>query len=191
MKVRTAALCLVFTFAVGVVGAHAQGPPAAGPGAAASLAARIEALEARVTALETIDESDIVGSYQFAYLGIELNRGFAGTPGTPARMSTSEGDGVITLNADHSVQFSGSSFGCTLPILTYGIVECEPQEEEEEPGPPTWSVADGLLTIGAGDPDDQLVFRVSANGVLVAADSSEFQPGHGWAVVFVLTKLAN
>jgi hypothetical protein len=191
MKVRTPALCLVVTFVVGVAGAHAQGPPA-DPGGAASLAARITALEARVTALETIDESDIIGRYQFAYLGIELNRGFAGTPGTPARMSTSEGDAVVTLNADHSVQFSeGSSLGCTLPILTFGVVECEPQEEEEGPGPPTWSFANGLLTIGAGDPDDQLVFRVGANGVFVAADSSEFQPGHGWAVVFILSKLAN
>ena len=191
MHVRTAALCVVATLVVGVPGAHAQGPPAA-PGPAASLATRIAELEARVTALETIDESDIIGRYQFIYLGIELNRGFAGTPGTPARMSTSEGDGVITLNADHSVQFSAAkSLGCELPILTFGIVTCEPQEEEEGPGPPTWSVANGLLTIGAGDPSDQLVFRVGANGVFVAADSSEFQPGHGWAVIFVLSKLAN
>ena len=192
MNVRTAALCLVVTFVVGVAGAQAQGPPAGGPGANASLAARIEALEARVAALETIDESDIVGSYQLAYLGIELNRGFAGTPGTPARMSTSEGDAVVTLNADHSVVFSaGKSLGCELPIQPFAIVTCEEPEEEEEGGPPTWSVANGLLTIGAGDPNDQLVFRVGANGVFVAADSSEFLPGHGWAVVFILSKLAN
>ena len=190
MNVRTAALCLVVTLVVGVAGAQAQGPPAGGPGANASLAARIEALEARVAALETIDESDIVGSYQFAYLGIELNRGFA--PGTPAEMSTSEGNAVVTLNADHSVVFSaGKSLGCELPIQTFAIVTCEPQEEEEGPGPPTWSVANGLLTIGAGDPNDQLVFRVGANGVFVAADSSEFLPGNGWAVVFILSKLAN
>ena len=197
MNVRTAALCLVITFAVGVAGAQAQGPPAGGPGAGASLAARIAdvearmaALEARVAALETIDESDVVGRYQFAHLGIELNRGFIG--GTPARMGTSESDGVLILNADHSVQFSdGKSLQCTLPVLALGIVECEPSEEEDEPGLVTWSLADGVLTIGAGDPDDQLVFRMTATGVFVAADSSEFLPGHGWAVIFVVTKLAN
>lgn len=197
MNVRTAALCLVATFVVGVAGAHAQGPPAGGPGAAASLAARIDALEAslaaleaRVGAIETIDESDVVGRYQFAHLGIEMNRGFIG--GTPARISTSESNFVLTLNADHSVQFSdGSSLGCTLPILALGVVECEVPDEEEEPGPPTWSLADGVLTIGAGDPNDQLMFRMAANGVFVAADSSEFLPGHGWAVIFVATKLAN
>jgi hypothetical protein len=189
MNVRTAALCLVVTFVVGVAGAHAQGPPS-DPGSAASLAARIAALEARVAAIETIDESDIVGRYQFAHLGIELNRGFIGGP--PARVGTSESDGVLILNADHSVQFSdGRSLACTLPVLSLGIVECEPGEEEEAPGPVTWSVANGVLTIGAGDPDDQLVFRMTANGVFVAADSSEFQPGHGWAVIFVVTKLAN
>ena len=191
MNVRTAALYLVVTFVVGVAGARAQGPPAGGPGANASLAARIEALEARVAALETIDESDIVGSYQLAYLGIELNRGFAGTPGTPARMSTSEGNAVVTLNADHSVVFSeGKSLGCELPIQAFAIVTCEPPEEEEEGGPPTWSIENGVLRIGA-DPNDSLVFRLAATGVFLAADSSEFLPGHGWAVVFMMTKLAN
>ena len=196
MKLRTAALSIVVTFVVGVAGAVAQGPPA-GPGPAASLAARIDALEARAAAaearldaLETIDESDIVGSYQFAYLGIELNRGFAGTPGTPAQMSTSEGDAVVTLNADHSVVFSaGKSLGCELPIQTYAIVTCETPEEEEEGGPPTWSIDNGVLRIGS-DPNDSLLFRLAANGVFVAADSSEFLPGHGWAVVFIMTKLA-
>lgn len=197
MNVRTAALCLVVTFVFGVAGAQAQGPPADGPGAAASLAARIDALEAtiaalesRVAAIETIDESDVVGRYQFTHLGIDLSRGTVG--GQPAQVGTSESAGVLTLNADHSVQFSdGQSLSCKLPILAFGVVECEPGEEEEEPGPPTWSLADGVLTIGAGDPDDQLRFRMTANGVFVAADSSEYEPGHGWAVIFVVSKLAN
>ena len=195
MNVRIAALCLVVTFAVGVVGAQAQGPPAGGPGAAASLAARIEALEARaadaearLAALETIDESDVIGRYQFAYLGIELNGPFNQHLG---RVGTSEGHGVVTLAADHSVVFSdGGSLDCTLTILATGTVVCRVPEEEEE-GPVTWSMANGLLTIGAGDPNDQLVFRVGANGVFVAADSSQFLPGNGWAVVFMLAKLAN
>lgn len=190
MKVRIAAVCLVVTFAVGVVRAHAQGQPP-DPGGAASLAARIAALEARVAALETVDESDIVGSYKFAVFGIEMNRGFAGTPVIPARLSTSVTNAVITLNADHSVQFSGSALNCELPILTLGIVSCEPADEEEGPGPPTWSIANGALTISSGDPNDQLVFPLAANGVFVASDSSEFQPGHGWAVIFVMAKLAN
>jgi hypothetical protein len=189
MNVRTVALGVV-TFVVGVIGAHAQGPPAGGPGAGASLAARIDALEARVAALETLDEKDIAGRYQMIHLGIELNRGFDG--GSPAAVSTSESNIVLRLNDDHSVQFvEGSGLGCTLPILALGIVECEvPEEEEEQTEPTTWSMANGMLTISAGD-GDLMVGRLAANGVFVAADSSEFQPGHGWAVVFVLSKLAN
>ena len=196
MNVRTAAVCLVFTLVLGVAGAHAQGPPAGGPGSAAALTARLDALEAsvaaltaRVTAIETIDESDIVGRYQFAYLGIELNG--ASNPHL-GKVGTSEGHAVVTLGADHSVVFSdGRSLTCTLTIMAFGTTDCDVPEEEEEPGPPTWSVANGLLTLGAGDPNDQLVFRVGANGVFLAADSSEYLPGNGWAVVFVLTKLAN
>jgi hypothetical protein len=190
MNVRTVALGVVVTFVVGVAGAHAQGPPAGGPGAGASLAARIDALEARVAALETLDENDIVGRYQAIHLGIELNPGFLNGP--PARVSTSESSFVLQLNADHSVQFvEGKGLGCTLEATALGRVECEvPEEEEEQTEPTTWSMANGMLTISAGD-GDLLVFRLAANGVFVAADSSEFQPGHGWAVVFVLTKLAN
>jgi hypothetical protein len=47
MKIRAAAVCLVgVVFAVGAVRANAQGAPP-GPGASASLAARVAALEAR------------------------------------------------------------------------------------------------------------------------------------------------
>jgi hypothetical protein len=188
MKVRIAALCLAVTFVVGVAGARAQGPPA-GPGPAASLAARIDALEARVAALETLDEKDIVGRYQMIHLGIELSRGFLN--GSPASVSTSESSLVFTLNADHSVQFvEGNGLGCSLPILALGVVECEVPEQEEQTEPATWSMANGLLTISTGD-GDQLVFRLAANGVFVAADSSEFLPGFGWAVVFVVTKLGD
>ena len=127
MKIQAAAVCIVAaTFAVGAVRAHAQGPPAV-PGAAASLTARIEALEARLAALETIDESDVVGNYKWQMLGIELNRGFSGTPGTPARVNSEAGDIVITLNADHTVQVSRSgTLRCTLPVLTFGIASCQP-----------------------------------------------------------------
>src|SRR5687768_13972591 len=110
MKVRVAAVCLAATFAVGVVRAHAQGPPAEpGPGASlagkiAALEARLATLEARVTASETLDESDIVGTWKWQSLGIEFNRGFA--PGSPARLTTSADGVAMILNADHSVQFS-------------------------------------------------------------------------------------
>ena len=108
MKIRAAAVCLVaFTFASGAVRAHAQGAPPA-PGTAASLAARLAALEARVTALETIDESDIVGDWKWQSLDVELNRGYPGTPGITARVgSEADNDVVITFNADHTMQFSG------------------------------------------------------------------------------------
>src|SRR5688572_8627576 len=109
MKIRVAALCLVVvTFTVGAVRADAQGSPS-NPSAGASLAARLAALEARVTALETIDESDIVGTYKWSSLGIELNSGQAGVPGTPARVNSSTDNLVFTLNADHTAQVISAS----------------------------------------------------------------------------------
>jgi hypothetical protein len=188
MKIRAAALCLVaLTFLIGAVRAEAQGPPA-GPGGAASIAARIAALEARVAALETIDESDIVGNYKFQMLGIELNRGFAGTPGTPARVNTEASDVVIALNADHTAEISGTTGRCTLPVLTFGIVTCQPLEEE--PLTFSWSFANGVLTV-SGDPEGPMEFAVPASGVIVFGGSSEFQPGHSWANIGLLVKMPN
>ena len=116
MKIPAAALCLVaVTFAVGAVRADAQGPPS-NPGAGASLAARLAALEARVTALETVDETDMVGNYRWTALGISLNGGFAGAPGTPAQVKTEVADYVLTLNADHTVQISGTHLGHHRPV---------------------------------------------------------------------------
>jgi hypothetical protein len=188
MKVRVAAVCLAATFTVGVVRAHAQGPPAA-PGSTASLAARIAALEARVTALETLDESDIVGTWKWQSLGIEFNRGFA--PDTPARVTTSVDGTLLTLNADHSVQFSvEKNLRCTFPLLTFGVASCGPGSEEE-PVTLTWSFANGVVTI-SGDPEDgPFEFAVPANGVLVHADGSEFLPGHSWTTLIVLVKQPN
>ena len=190
MRIRAAALCLVaVTFAIGAVRAHAQGPPA-NPSAGASLAARLAALEARVIALETIDESDIVGNWKWQSLGIELNRGFASTPGTPARVgSEADNDVVITLNADHTVQISGSTLRCKLPILTFGIPTCEPLDEE--PVTLTWSFANGVVTISGDLEDGPLEFAVPANGVIVFGGTSEFQPGHTWANIGLLVKMPN
>ena len=188
MKIRAAALCLVaLTFCIGAGRAEAQTPPAP-PSSCASLAARLAALEARVAALETIDESDIVGNWRWQSLGIEINRGFA--PGTPARVgSEADNDVVVTLNADHTVQISGSTLRCKLPILTFGIPTCEPLVEE--PVTLTWSFANGVVTI-SGDPEDgPLEFAVPANGVIVFGGTSEFQPGHTWANIGLLVKMPN
>ena len=186
MKVRVAALSLALTFAVGVVRAHAQGPPTA-PGPAASLAARLAALEARVTALETLEESDIVGTYKWVTLGIELNRGFAGVPGTPARMSSSTSEVVFTLNADHSVQISTTgSVNCELPVLTFGIPACQPGEDDDPPGPATWSFANGVVTIA-----EDFKFALTASGAIVHGIGTEFLPGHTWSQIGVIVKLTN
>ena len=194
MKIRAAALGFVaVTFAVGVVRAHAQGPPA-DSGAAASLAARIAALEARVTALETIDESDLVGTYRWSSLGIEFNGGYEaalGTPGIPARVNSSTDNLVFVLNADHTAQvISASGLRCTLPVLTYGIPTCQPGEVEDEPATLTWSFANGVLTLSADPPEpgETLEFAVPASGVIVHSDSSEFLPGNTWATIVLLVK---
>lgn len=190
MKTRAAALCLVaISLATGPVRAFAQGS-LPNPGAGTSLAARLAALEARVTALETVDESDIVGNWKWQSLGIELNRGFAGTPGIPARVGTeADNDLVITLNADHTVQFSGNTLRCKLPILTFGIPACEPVDDQ--PVTLTWSFANGVVTI-SGDPEDgPLEFAMPANGVIVFGGTSEFQPGHTWATIGLLVKMPN
>lgn len=187
MKIRAAAFGLVaVTFAIGAIRVYAQGVPP-NPSAGDSLAARLVALEARVTALETIDESDIVGNWKWQSLGIELNRGFAGTPGIPARMGTeADNELVIALNADHTVQVSGNTLRCKLPILTFGIPACE--AVDDEPGTLTWSFANGVVTI-SGDADGPLEFAMPANGVIVFGGTSEFQPGHTWATIGLLVKM--
>ena len=191
MKFRPFALALAaVTFAIGAGRADAQGP-APNPGTAVSLAARLAALEARVTALETIDESDIVGTYKWSSLGIELNSGDAGVPGTPARVNSSTDNLVFTLNADHTAQvISASGLRCTLPVLTYGIAKCQPGENEDEPASLTWSFANGVLALSADPPDpgETLEFAVPASGVIVHSDSSEFLPGNTWATIILLVK---
>ena len=191
MKVRVTASCLVAVFAVGVVRAHAQGPPV-DPGGAASLAARIAALEARLDALETIDESDVVGNWMWQMLGIELNRGYAGTPATPARVGSEGAAFMMTLNADHTAQVAGHyAQNCELPILTLGIPTCHLIDEGEEPVPMTWSFANGVVTI-SGDPEDgPMEFAMPANGVIVFGGSTEFQPGHTWANIGLFVKMPN
>jgi hypothetical protein len=182
MDRRRLALLFVVAFLVALP-ARAQGPQS-------SLVTRIAALEARLTALETFDESDIVGTYKWVSLGIELNRGFFGTPGTPARVGTEAGEVVFTLNADHTVQFSSySNVDCTLPVLTFGIASCQDDVEEPSPVPWTWTFANGVLTL-SGDPEDEgpLEFAVPANGVIVHSGSSEFLPGHAWATIVILVK---
>jgi hypothetical protein len=188
MNIRvTAASYLVVTLALGAVSARAQGgPPETAPGSAASLAARIAALEARVAALETIDESDIVGTYKYQVLGIELNRGFAGTPGTPARVNSEASDAVIVLKADHTGEATGTTGRCTLPVLALGIVTCQ---TDDQPATFTWSFANGVLTIH--DPEHgPLEFAVPASGVIVHGCSTEFLPGHSWANIGILVKIS-
>ena len=191
MRIRAAAVCLVAsTFAIGAVRAYGQASPP-NPGTAVSLAARLAALEARVTALETIDESDIVGTYKWSSLGIELNSGDAAFPGTAARVNTSTDNLVFRLNADHTAQvISASGVRCTLPVLMYGIANCQPGESEDEPAALTWSFANGVLTLSADPPDpgETLEFAVPASGVIVHSDSSEFLPGNTWATIILLVK---
>ena len=197
MRIRAAAVCLVaITFAIGAVRASAQASPP-NPSAGTSLAARLAALEARVTALETIDESDIVGTYKWSSLGIEFNRGYEaalGTPPTPARVNSSTDNLLFTLNADHTAQvISASGVRCTLPVLTYGIATCQPGEDEDEPATLTWTFANGVLTLSADPPEpgETLEFAVPASGVIVHSDSSEFLPGHTWATIILLVKQPN
>ncbi len=191
MKIPVAAVCLVaVTLTMGAVRVDAQGPPT-DPGVGSSLAARLAALEARVAALETIDESDIVGTYKWSTFGIELNSGDAGSPGTPARVNTSTDNLLFTLNADHTVQvISAGGLRCSLPVLTYGIANCQPGADEDEPAALTWSFANGVLTLSADPPDpgETLEFAVPASGVIVHSDSSEFLPGNTWATIIVLVK---
>jgi hypothetical protein len=191
MKIRPFALCLVtVTFAIGASRGYAQVSPP-NPAAAVSLAAKLAALEARVTALETIDESDIVGTYKWSSLGIELNSGDAGVSGIPARVNSSTDNLVFTLNADHTAQvISASGLRCTLPVLTYGIAKCQPAENEDEPATLTWSFANGVLTLSADPPDpgETLEFAVPASGVIVHSDSSEYLPGNTWSTIILLVK---
>lgn len=189
MITRLASFCCVaaFVFAVGSGSAHAQGgpPPVAGGGAIQALFDQIAALEARVTALETTDLSDIVGTYRWESLGIEMNSLFRGTPPIPARIGTSTASVTFTLHADGTVTFAGTDFDCT---MTQGVWTVSCRQPNDESGTLTWSYANGVVTIDT--PDEQLNFLVTPSGTMIYSQTSPFLPGHSWSTIGILVKVS-
>jgi hypothetical protein len=194
MLTRPASFCFVVAFVcvIGSGSVYAQGPGGQG-GAVQALLNQVAALEARiasvesaqsslatrVTAIETIDLSDIVGTYHMATLGIQMNGG------SPDRIGTSSDSATITLNADGTGVYAGRHVSCS---LTGGVAGCQPAQEPG-PGPFTWTYANGVVTIG-DTPGDQLILTVTPSGTMIASDSSEFLPGNTWAVIFVFVKVS-
>jgi hypothetical protein len=207
-----ASLCLVGTLVFTSLPLYAQGPPAGGPGAAANLNARVEALEQLVATLQTslsaltqqtsklesgrITEADMVGTYSVGSLGIEMSGFQAASGGSPAinpRISTETDEGTLTLNANRTVSGSAATLRCTGVTGFGGLVTCQPPDggsADPYPGV-TWTVANGKLVISEeGDEGAELL--IGAGGrVLVASGSSTGSPNRSWANIFMLVRLPN
>jgi hypothetical protein len=167
--IRLTSLCFVVALAIAPFPASAQGGP---PGAAgANLAARVEALEAAVAALQSgqtalnsrvgklegnITAADLAGTYKAAGLFVDLDGGF------PARIEVFTLNAVATLNADGTgvIEQQGNFLG---------LIQGAPWTEQNGSFPPesiaiTWSYANGILHVSDGTVNLDVDFVVGAGG---------------------------
>jgi hypothetical protein len=122
------------------------------------------------------------GQNTYAVHGFQVELGSA-VPGTrPAYVSSYVFVGTVSLAADGSVSFNSlSSVGNQLNFGAPPTVF--PFQRSENPGPSTWSYANGTVTIAGGAPP----LSVSAGGrVLVGASAN---PADGTDVLLALTRL--
>jgi len=165
----------------------AQPPGAVGNGsvlsAVAALEQRITALEARLNALETVDASDVPGTYRFALMGIEFNSG------SPARVSSEGALARIRLDANGTgavEDYSGNS--CTLTQGSPWVAHCGTPQSGS--GAVTWALAGKTVTITFED-NDTIDFDISVSGVAVSAQATEFLAGNTWTNLAVIVKESN
>jgi hypothetical protein len=191
MKIR--ALFFAFAFLVLSLPAFAQpggqpGPPAGTGETIQSLSAKLAALTARVQKIESgaFTAADLVGSYAWAYMGIEL-------VGSPGRISNESIKFVLTLTDNGNIEARGTADDCQ---LTQGIpwaVTCAPQEVATGQVIGTWRVQDGQLFITfEGDSEEPVA--VGAGGRVIVhsgLSSTEYAPGlrNAFSNIGVLIKL--
>jgi hypothetical protein len=165
----------------------AQPPAPAGNGsvlsAVAALEQRIAQLEARLNALETLDASDVPGTYRFALLGIEFNSG------TPARVSSEGALARLRLDANGTgavEDYSGNS--CTLTQGVPWMAHCGTPQSGS--GALTWTLAGNTVTITFED-NDTIDFDITISGVAVSAQATEFLAGNTWTNLALIVKESN
>jgi len=167
---------------------HAQGPPG-GVGNASLVSAltalqqRVAGLEARLSALETLDASDVPGTYRFALLGLEFNSG------APARVNSEGALARIRLDANGTgtvEDYAGNR--CELTQGTPWVAHCGTPESGS--GAITWTLAGKTVTIAFED-GDTIAFDMSISGVAVHAQADEFLAGNTWTALIVLAKESN
>ena len=176
VRVAVITFAVVSTFAA--LPAEAQGNQPGG-GANNNLAARLEALEARVARLEgNITDADLVGTYRVT--------GFIGGTAADPNASVSIGAifGTVTLNANHTAT---GEFG----IIGNSLVQGTPWISSilsfpPEPSTATWSYADGVLHVTDGTENVDTFFNVGLGGrVLTFAGLGD----DGEVNVIILTRL--
>lgn len=166
-SVRVASLSFVVALALAPLSASAQGGPQGG----GNLAARVQALEAAVAALQSgqtaltgrvsklegnITAADLAGTYSAIGMLVDLEGGF------PAKINAGTLTGVATLNANGTGQFVGG-------ITALGLTQGNPWTKETNSMPPegeeiTWTYANGILHLSDGTPNFDTDFVVSIGG---------------------------
>jgi hypothetical protein len=183
MRPKTTLLTIAFTLAS--LPAFAQRPDGAGE-TLQSLSAKLAALTERVAKLESgrVDAADLVGTYIWAYLGVQLQ-------GNPARIDLESVDSDqtrFTLNADGTAAVSVGALDCQLQEGAPWVVL--PCESESGQGTATWHVNGAKLIIDFPD-GDQFELDITAGGRVLASSGavSNQQFGYAFANIGLLVKL--
>jgi len=192
MKIR--ALFFAFAFLAWSFPALAQpgGQPPAGPPAGTetiqSLSAKLAALTARVEKIESgaFTAADLVGSYAWAYMGIEL-------VGSPGRISNENIKFVLTLRANGDIEAQGTADDCQLTQGLPWAVTCAPQEVATGQVIGTWRLQNGQLFITFEGNSEEPVAVGAGGRVIVHSglSSTEYAPGlrNAFSNIGVLIKL--
>ena len=178
---KTRIVFFAFAFLVMSLPALAQpgGQPPAGPPAGSgetiqSLSTKLAELTARVQKIEsgTFTEADIVGSYTWAYMGIELL-------GNPGRIGNEFVDVVLTFTNNGNIEGRGKGGRCQLTQGFPWAVTCEPPEEATGQVIGTWRVQNGQLFVTfTGNAEEQTAVGAGARIIVhVGLSSTEYAPG--------------
>ena len=167
-------------------------PPAGPPGGAGetiqSLSAKLAALTARVEKIESgaFTAADLVGSYAWAYMGIEL-------VGSPGRISNENIKFVLTLRANGDIEARGTADDCQLTQGLPWAVTCKPQEVATGQVIGTWRLENGQLFVTFEGNSEEPVAVGAGGRVIVHSglSSTEYAPGlrNAFSNIGVLIKL--
>jgi hypothetical protein len=190
------AASLVIALVIAPFPAYAQGAPGSvsGAGAIQTLTRDLAALTARVSKLEgNIVPADLVGTYTLAGISIPMQGAVPGV--RPAAIVTEALMARLTLNANGSI--TPSPLPSALPRcgrikLTQGswaLTDESPLPgetcDEESPFNPTWSYADGILTLNTEE-NEAIPFSMAAGGRFGIVSFAGFHPQEASSDTFML-----